>query len=123
MPKIYAKDQYLIIGDDYFIPDYRVIKSEKNGTLRLESTSNQPVFKFVLADLSDEIGNVFSSINSAMEYLTPIVYRLDQEDNNTAFLAGNGQLQTDFQLSTITTLNEINETLKDMLFYIKGISE
>ena len=123
MPKIYAKDQYLIIGDDYFIPDYRVIKSEKNGTLRLESTSNQPVFKFVLADLSDEIGNVFSSINSAMEYLTPIAYRLDQEDNNTAFEAGKGQLQTDYQLSSLETLNEINETLKEMLFYIKGISE
>ncbi len=88
MPKIYAKEQYLIIGDDYFIPDYRIIESVQNSTLRLESTSNQPTFKFPLSELTNESGSTFASIPLALDYLRKIVY-VPYVDYLTAVSAGN----------------------------------
>ena len=123
---IYREGNYVIVDSVYHVPGFRI--SSDSGFVEIESlnksinTINQGNYRFKITELRTEAGVSFTSAAGAIEYLKPVLNFPIAESSNP-YTAGAGQLETSYQLSSLTALNEINETLKEMLFYIKGISE
>lgn len=74
MPKIEKSGDYLLIGNDYFAPKYKLLQNPNTGRIILESINNQPKWSFLFSELTGTGGATYASLEDAVNYLLPIIF-------------------------------------------------